>query len=127
MTRITRIIGDGTGPIDLSDPQRIGDFGTDELALALLRHAYDPSEPDDVFPRRGFIRGFVGSLPHDQRIPLGRRLAEAFQLLEHAGMVCEDAEETRPGWFFVTTTGKWLLERSSAPIDELRRRIEQHW
>ena len=118
---IRRTNEDGSQELRLDRPEDITAASQVELAAALLLAAFE-REPEAVVSRRALIRRFTGNLERARREPLGRRLAEAFQALERAGLVCEDVEETRDGHYFATAEGRGLL-RSSALIDEISLRL----
>jgi hypothetical protein len=92
-----------------------------DVALALLRAAFNDT-PHDVVFRRELILRFAEGTDGQLRRELLRRLAEGFQALEQVGAVCEDVEQSSGGFYFATAFGQYLL-KASAPRDELATRL----
>lgn len=75
-----------------------------ELAESLLRR--EMSQSDSV-SRINVLNGRAGTA-NAQR-PERLRLAEAWQLLERAGLICRDPDDHQGDWWFVTGAGRAAL------------------
>jgi hypothetical protein len=118
--RYIEVGADGEEPLpDLDDPVAIGHAGTLALAVALARRWF--REPEATVGRLNAIRQTAaGSQPRAEGERLRRRLAEAWQLLEHARYVCRDVD--REQLWFLTGDGAEILS-GTAPVATLRDRL----
>lgn len=108
---------DDRTPIDLTSPESVQQASPGELATTLMKEVFLRAVGETV-SRRAELRGFGHHLAPQQREPHLRRLAEAWQRLESTGLVCEDVEDSRGDWWFLTSLGRGVLS-SSALGDEI--------
>ncbi len=76
-----------------------------ETAEQLLTRAF--VRADDSVSRLNMLNSLAGQ-GRDQR-PARLRFAEAWQLLERAGLICRDPDQHQGDWWFLTGAGKAAL------------------
>lgn len=112
-TRVTTIGGPPPAP-DLRDSAAVTQASLADLAVALARHAFADSATTTT------LRTVVVELTDSRSAPgadaVERRLAEAWQVLEHARWICP--EPLSPDSCFLTARGRYCLK--GAALDELK-------
>lgn len=110
---------------DLANRAQVQQAGLYALAAAIFIETFADRTSERV-SRGNVLRGVagIGELSPDLRTPLMRRLAEAWQLLELTGCVCNDPEETHSDWWFATAASSRLLSASD-PIGTLKYACER--